>query len=383
MIPSGYPARGDPGGNATFFAEQAEIVRRVLGWRCDVLTPRIFRAGTDSPHPPEAEKLPDGGEVWRGAFGYRFPLNRVSAWQKFGGEMFSAYAEKRGPPDLVWAHRITGPGWLARDLRRRLGIPYFIHEHHTRYFRRTVSFFRQADLRRTMRDSVYCAAVGAPQRDAMARRLGVSPESLEVVNNPVNRLFADSDALLERRKAAGGPFVFANVGRLTGVKNQAALLRAFARFLREEDSAAKLRLIGEGPDAEKLRGLIRDLALADSAELAGKLGRAEICAALLSADAFVLPSDVECCCVALLEALCCGLPCATTTAGIGAEVADETTGVLLADAGPDAILAGMKKLRRGRYDSAAIRRRGLEIASPERFCRTVRALLAARGFGEK
>ena len=383
MIPFGYPARGDSGGDGTFFAEQAEIVRRVLGWRCDVLTPRIFRAGTDSPHPPEAEKLPDGGEVWRGAFGYRFPLNRVSAWQKFGGEMFSAYAEKRGAPDLVWSHCITGAGWLARDLRRRLGIPYFIHEHYTRYFRRPVSFFRQADLRRTMRGAAYCAAVSAAHRDAIARRLGVSPESMEVVNNPVNRLFADSDALLERRKAAGGPFVFANVGRLTGVKNQAALLRAFARFLREEDSAAKLRLIGEGPDAEKLRGLIRDLALADSAELAGKLGREEICAALLSADAFVFPSQAESFGVALLEALCCGLPCATTTAGIGAEVADETTGVLLADAGPDAILAGMKKLRRGRYDSAAIRRRGLEIASPERFCRTVRALLAARGFGEK
>ena len=377
MIPPGYPARDDPGGDGSYFAEQAEIVRRVLGWRCDVLAPRIFRAGTGAAHPAEAEQLADGGEVWRGAFGYRFPLGRVSAWRKFGGGMFRAYAARRGRPDLIWAHRITGAGWLARDLRRRRGIPYFIHEHSARYFGRPVSALRRAGLRRAVRESVYCAAVGAAQREAMARRLGLSPDALEVVNNPVNRLFADS-ALPSRRRT--GPFVFANVARVAGGKNQAALLRAFARFRREEDADARLRLIGDGPDREKLRVLIRELGLDGSAELAGKMGRAEVRGALLSADAFVFPSDAETFGMAVAEALCCGLPCAATATGIAAEVVDETTGVLLSDAGPSAILSGMKKVRRRAYDSSAIRRRGLEVSSPERFCRTIQGLLAGRGF---
>ena len=378
-IPSWFPSRNVPSGDGTYFAEQAEILRRVAGWRCDILAPRIFPMGKGDGAGMDVESLPDGGEVWRGAFPYRFPLNRVSAWQKFGGEMFAAYAEKRGAPDFIWAHGLTQAGWLARDLRRRLGIPYFLHEHLTRYQKmRRVSFFRRMDLRRTVRSAVYCATVSAQHRQAVARQLGIPQETLEVVHNPVNGIFAESVSRPARDRLGG---VFISVGRLVHVKNQAAILQGFARFLREEDSEAKLRLVGDGPDRDKLAGLIQELGLEDSAELTGNLGREKIREALLAADAFVFPSAVESFGVALMEALCCGLPCAATAAGIAGEVVDETTGILLSDASPEAILAGMKKIRRTRYDPAAIRRRGLAVSSPERFCETIKKILARRGGG--
>ena len=97
-------------------------------------------------------------------------------------------------------------------------------------------------------------------------------------------------------------------------------------------------------------------------------------------NAFMLPSDVECCSVALLEGLCCGLPCVTSAAGIADEVIDETTGVLLADTNPDTILAGMKKVRHHRYDARLIRQRGMEIASPERYCARIKQLLSSHRF---
>ena len=378
-IPSWFPSRNVPSGDGTYFAEQAEILRRVAGWRCDILAPQIFPTGKGEGAGMDVENLPEGGEVWRGAFSYRFPLNRVSAWQKFGGEMFAAYAEKRGAPDFIWAHGITQAGWLARDLRRRLGIPYFLHEHLTRYQKaRRVSFFRRMDLRRTVRNAVYCATVSARHREAVARQLGIPRETLEVVHNPVNAIFAESVSH-PARDGRGG--VFISVGRLVHVKNQAAILQGFARFLREEDSGAKLRLVGDGPDRDKLAGLIQELGLENSAELTGNLGREKIREALLAADAFVFPSAVESFGVALMEALCCGLPCAATAAGIAGEVVDETTGVLLSGASPEAILAGMKKIRRTRYDSAEIRRRGLAVSSPERFCETIKKILARRGGG--
>ena len=73
----------------------------------------------------DIETLPDGGTVWRATFTYRFPLNRVSAWFEFGGKMFLSYMEKHGKPDLIWAHRLSGPGWLAQELQQRFKNPLF------------------------------------------------------------------------------------------------------------------------------------------------------------------------------------------------------------------------------------------------------------------
>ena len=356
--------------------------------------------------------------------------------------MFAAHAAQRRTPDLIWAHGLSGPGWLAADLRRRFGIPYVVHEHSSRYLSaRRVSLFRRTRLSRVANGALYCAAVSAELRRQVARQLGMAEEEWAVVHNPVNPLFTEKLILsgesrnpLEPERGMGsgfrgkgiaggegivdeggivdggcadgngivdaqegdGAFVFISVARLVPGKNQSATLRAFARFVREEDSGAKLRLVGDGPDAEKLSALIGELRLSGSAGLVGKLERAGIRAALSGADAFVFPSEAESFGVALLEAMACGLPCVATPVGIAGEVVDDSTGALIPDATPESILAGMKKVHRGirsgvrngirdgvrsaLCDSVTIRSRALSLSSPERFCETIGELLESRGF---
>ena len=275
MIPYVYPPRDNPGKHGTYFVEQAELIRQGLGWQCNVLDLRVIRARCGEEVAEDIETLPDGGAVWRATVTYRFPLNRVSAWSKLGSKIFLSYMEKHGKPDLIWIHKLSGPGRLVQKLQQQFKIPYFIHEHSNRYqSSKRISFRWRRQLRKIAQDAVYCAVVGERQRSAIAKQLGMSETMLKIIHNPVGAPFARTPDYSHER--ADGRFTFTSVGRLEKRKNQVALLQAFTRFLREEDPEARLQFVGEGPHREKLTHMIQELQLENSVTLTGSLGREEV-----------------------------------------------------------------------------------------------------------
>lgn len=164
--------------------------------------------------------------------------------------------------------------------------------------------------------------------------LGVPPERLSYVPNGV-----DTDvfrAPASSLPVSARPPRLLCVARLAGDKDHPTLLRAFARVL-ERHPDAVLRLVGDGPEEQRLRQWA-------AAHPAGKRvefvpGRPAVREEYAGARLFVLSSVREGQPNVLLEAMSCGLPlCATAVGGIPRLVTDGENG-FLCEAGDDAALA--------------------------------------------
>jgi glycosyltransferase involved in cell wall biosynthesis len=101
------------------------------------------------------------------------------------------------------------------------------------------------------------------------------------------------------------------VGRLIKEKHVDVLVRAFA-LLKSESPNLTLLLLGDGPEREPLRILIRDLAVEDRVILKPFLdSHDEVIGLMQSSHVCVIPSTREGFGIAALEALACGLPVVT------------------------------------------------------------------------
>ena len=181
-------------------------------------------------------------------------------------------------------------------------------------------------------------AVAHAVADDLARLSGIPRERFEVVPNPVDdppanlKTGPEVEALWGE---AGARLIM--VGTLAKHKNQALLIRSFARLLRHRPDA-KLMLVGDGPLKEELKELARELGLSDRVILAGF--RADPWPFYASADLFVLSSDREGYPNVLLEALQSGTPVVATDSGGGArEILDGGRFGRLVPVGDEAALA--------------------------------------------
>jgi 1,2-diacylglycerol 3-alpha-glucosyltransferase len=170
------------------------------------------------------------------------------------------------------------------------------------------------------------------------------------------------DARQARRAAlglnAGGPLLL-SIGRLAREKNQAFLLHAFSRVLRELPTA-RLALVGDGDDRARLTRLADDLGIRPSICLVGAVSHERIGDYTSAADLFLFPSTSETQGLAALEALAAGLPVIAVTSEAARDLlADEPAGVLCPE-DPDAFAASVLTLwatpdRRRRVAEAARR----------------------------
>jgi len=188
----------------------------------------------------------------------------------------------------------------------------------------------------------------------LARDLGVDPGKIHVVPNGVDAARFDlPDAaerarrFRERHDLVGCP-CFATVARLQphkGIDTGIAALPA----LRRRVPRATYVVVGDGPDAARLRGLAEQLGVFDSVRFLGRVPDDDVVDALLACDAFALLSreaipDVEGFGLVLLEAGACGRPVlGARSGGIPDAVAEDDSGLLVA---PDDVEATADALAR-------------------------------------
>jgi sugar transferase (PEP-CTERM/EpsH1 system associated) len=139
--------------------------------------------------------------------------------------------------------------------------------------------------------------------------------------------------------------VFGTVGRLDPVKNQRALLDAFAVMLRDrapQAPAARLAIVGGGPMLRELQEHARQLGIADSLWLPGP--RDDIADIQRAIDVFVLPSINEGISNTLLEAMASARPVIAGAVGGNVEIVlPGKTGELCDPTDPAALADAMRR----------------------------------------
>jgi glycosyltransferase involved in cell wall biosynthesis len=195
----------------------------------------------------------------------------------------------------------------------------------------------------------------------IARAWELDAGRIVVVPNPAP---ADEPAAVARSEDT---FVFA--GRLTEQKALHVALEAIAQV-----DGARLVLVGDGPERERLERLADRLGLDGRVEFRGAQPRAAALEALAGATAAVLPSAWENFPHAAVEALAAGTPVvATPVGGVPEIVRDGENGLLVEPGSVDALAEAL----RGLCADAALRERLSAAARP-----SVAHLSAERVYGE-
>ncbi|MCB1916018.1 MAG: TIGR03088 family PEP-CTERM/XrtA system glycosyltransferase [Rhodocyclaceae bacterium] len=219
-------------------------------------------------------------------------------------------------------------------------------------------------------------------------RVGISAGRIERICNGVDTSrFRPATA---RAVVPGMPFdparhrLVGTVGRLQPVKDQRALIDAFATVVRRSDDADAWRLVvvGDGPLREDLERHVQALGLGGLVWMAGQ--RDDVAGLMRQFDLFVLPSIAEGISNTVLEAMASGVAVVATDVGGNRElVEDGVSGTVVAPSDvaglADAIEAYMKAPSAREAAGSAARCRVEQRFSIERavadYCSLYRRLL--------
>jgi glycosyltransferase involved in cell wall biosynthesis len=171
-------------------------------------------------------------------------------------------------------------------------------------------------------------------------RLGVPQSHCHVVPNGIE---VSRFVTIPRVASAGEEKVLC-VARLVPQKGIDVLLRAFVR-VRAEAGNARLAVLGEGPERQRLARMAAELGLGDAVEFRGAVK--DIAVHLATAGVFALPSRFEGLPLALLEAMAAGLPVVATDVDGNADVVrDGVDGLLVPSDDPGALAKALLHLIR-------------------------------------
>ena len=168
--------------------------------------------------------------------------------------------------------------------------------------------------------------VSASLRDDTRRQMRVTSDITVIPNFLDAGVYRRTpDTALRARLCPNGEKLVTHVSNLRPVKQIDAVVRVFARV--RERVAARLLVIGEGPELARAEQLIDQFELRPHVELIGE--SLDIVGMLSVSDIFLLPSLQESFGLSALEAMACGVPViASNVGGLPEVVIDGVTGFL-------------------------------------------------------
>lgn len=331
-------ARGGSGAQAA--ARPARIVQVIPSLRMGGLENVALRVVEHlAPFAEQAVVTPagTGSLVSRVAAGVSvFPLgdtHRPDRWNAFR----MARLFRRLRPDIVHTRN-----WTCIDAivgARLAGVPVVIHGEHGREALDPEGRNRRRQQARRLLAPLVTEFVTVSRDLArwLVEQVRVPARKVRTIYNGVDTdRFAPGDPAAARRALGIPPTwsVAGTVGRLDPVKDQVALIRAFAQAAPTGSSA--LVIAGDGPLRPVLEALVNELGLGDRVWLLGE--RHDIPMILRALDVFVLSSIGEGISNAILEAMATGLPVIATRVGGNSElVQDGRTGCLVEPRHPIAL----------------------------------------------
>lgn len=184
-------------------------------------------------------------------------------------------------------------------------------------------------------------------------QLGVDGQKIVSLRNGVDlRLFHPADREAIRQAVGMTGFSIVSVGHLVPVKGHDLVISALPLM-----PDARLFLIGNGVERERLEALARELNVADRVKFLGALPQTDLARYYCAADALVLASSREGWANVLLESMACGTPVvASNVWGTPEVVASPDAGLLMRERSANGIAEAISALRANYPDRGATRR---------------------------
>lgn len=137
----------------------------------------------------------------------------------------------------------------------------------------------------------------------------IKASDIDIINNGIDlkKYALDNEIRREIRNKLRikDKFVIGHVGRFSYQKNHIYLIKIFKEILKKKDNACLL-LIGEGPEIEKIKNLVKSLNIEKNVIFYGLSNHVE--KLLQAMDVFILPSHFEGLPIVGVEAQAAGLP---------------------------------------------------------------------------
>src|SRR4051812_49222062 len=254
------------------------------------------------------------------------PAGRVAGAAAYAvGERYLGLRERLSGADIVHSAEIgTWFSAQAARLREALGFRLVLTVWETIAWRDTYRWPRERGYRRAVLPRAdLCLAATERARDALLLE-GVSADRVEVAPPGI-----DLERFGAAEAPAGGERVILSAGRLVWEKGHQDVLRAFAALRHgvgvAPQAAARLLIVGDGPEGGKLRSYAEELGVADVVEFRAPVPYDEMPGLYGGASALVLASLPtkgweEQFGMVLIEAMSAGTPVVAAASGAIPEV---------------------------------------------------------------
>lgn len=270
---------------------------------------------------------------------------------------FSLVRRLRGAMDFdcIDAHYVYPDGCAAILLGKVFNLPVIITARGSDI--NLFPAFRsiRPQIRWTLERASGVIGVSAALKDTMVA-LGIARETIKVIGNGVDLARFEPIDSKEAKNRLGIPMdarAIVSVGALTPVKGFQILIPSLTTILRRYPKA-RLYVVGEGNDRNKLQSLIQELGLEEHVFLVGSKPNEELKFWYSAADLSCLVSAREGWPNVVLESLACGTPVlATPIGGIPEILTSQELGVFV-EQNPESIAAGLEFALNKQWERSAI-----------------------------
>jgi glycosyltransferase involved in cell wall biosynthesis len=245
-------------------------------------------------------------------------------------------------PEVVHAHVLTRMGFMAWRIGRKLNIPYVISEHWSRYFPANNTYrglLRKLVTRFVTGRAAAVLPVSVELKSAMLQA-GLLNKNYRVIPNLVDQSgFRLTKIPAETKKTLLHISCFEDKS-----KNISGLLLAIQKLAtRRTDFIC--RLVGDGPDFDKLKQFAESLGLKEPLlEFTGLKLDDELVTVFSQADFLVVSSRYETFGTVIVESLSCGLPVVSTSVGIAPEIIDSRNGMIVPAGDENALMETIDRM---------------------------------------
>ena len=273
------------------------------------------------------------------------PLSKIINAQRYkqAVEMVVDTLTHRGfKADILHAYILLRTGWMARQLSRKLNIPYIISEQWSGYA--TGKYAAQSSVVKRLTKSVLKDAAGLTVvseflRDKMVSQ-GLSHPRTIITPNIVEPRNSDHPTQNKSKKIA----VLMVADQVDEIKNISGVIRAVEEIAKHRNDF-ELRIIGHGKDQLRLMRMTEEKGLLNSViHFEGLKDNNEVYAYLHRSDFLVMNSRFETFSLICCEAMSCGKPVLATRCGGPESFVNSDTGILIPVDHHEDLVSGLEKM---------------------------------------